>query len=392
MMLLLQSATDSGLREGLMALNRGDIAGARASLELAATREPKNAIVWAALARVYYQAGLKDKAVAGAEHAAELDPENPAIQHALAMFYQSMDEPGKAANYERKYSKSPNADRAAGVRAARLYMGAADPVAAAEVALDALRYANLASLHNILGQALEAQKLAPGALKEYREASLLEPENQEYRFGLVQALFRTERFAEAAALLESAVKDQPDSAQYQLALGVAYYGLRRFDEALQAFLKTIDLSPDTEQPYLFLAKMLDQAGGGLPAIETRFEQYRKRFPEGYLGSFLMAKALLYGDPGSPRIEILLRETISRKPDLWEAHADLSDRLSRKKDYRNSANELEIAAKLNPLEPSIPFRLARIFDRLQQSEKASEQRALHEKLLAGSTRGMGKTAP
>ena len=113
MMLLLQSATDSGLREGLMALNRGDIAGARASLELAATREPKNAIVWAALARVYYQAGLKDKAVAGAEHAAELDPENPAIQHALAMFYQSMDEPGKAANYERKYSKSPNADRAA---------------------------------------------------------------------------------------------------------------------------------------------------------------------------------------------------------------------------------------------------------------------------------------
>ena len=386
--LLLQSLAPNGLREGLLALNRGDLAAARGSLEDVSRREPENALVWAALAQVYFKSSEKEAALEAARKAERFGPDNAAIQHALAMFYSGEGEPGKAAHFERRFAASPAADDQAAVRAARLFLSAGDAQAALDTALAALAQKDRAGLHHVAGLAYAALKQPEKSVDHLRTAVRMEPRNEDFTFDLAQGLLRDEQFAEASTALEHAVQSFPESAQIRLTLGVAYYGLRRFPEAVRLFLETIAMAPDVEQPYIFLGRMLDQAGDSLPTIQARLEAFRSRHPDNYWGSFLVAKALTFSGGTAAQIEPLLRETIAKNGDLWEAHAELGDLLNRKRDYAGAALEYERSAKLNPNESSIPFRLARVYDRLHEPEKAAAQRDRHQSLLSQPKAGMG----
>ncbi len=390
--LLLQSVAPNGLREGLLALNRGDLAAARGSLEEVARSEPENALVWAALAQVYFKSSEKEAALDAARKAERFGPDNAAIQHALAMFYSGEGEPGKAAAFERRFAATAMADDEASLRAAKLFLSAGEARAALDTAFEAIAQKNRAALHHVAGQAYTALKEPEKGAEQFQLAARMEPRNEEFTFDLAQALLRAEQFAEASTALERAVQTFPESAQIRLTLGVAYYGLRRFPEAVRLFLETIDMATDVEQPYIFLGRMLDQAGDSLPTIQTKLEAFRSRHPDNYWGSFLMAKALTFSGGTAAQIEPLLRDTIAKNGDLWEAHAELADLLNRKRDYAGAALEYERSAKLNPSESSIPFRLARVYDRLHEPEKAAAQRERHRFLLSQPKAGMGSEKP
>ncbi len=90
-----------------------------------------------------------------------------------------------------------------------------------------------------------------------------------YSFHYAQLLLRKQDFTHAAEVLSKALEDDPRNAQLVLALGVARYGQRRFDEAITSFLTVIQIDPKIEQPYVFLGKMLDQAGPHLAEITKR---------------------------------------------------------------------------------------------------------------------------
>jgi len=389
---LLQHVASSGLRDGLLALNRGDLSAALSSLEAISREEPQNPLAWAALAQVYLKSNRKEAALDAARKADQFGPDNPAIQHALAMFYAGEGEPDKAALFESRFAKSPMADKEAFLRAANLYLVSGNPQSALDTAQAGITQNDGAALHHISGQALTAMKQPDKAIAELLAAARMAPGEEEFSFDSAQALLRSERFAEAAADLERSVKAFPQSPQMRLTLGVAYYGLRRFPEAIKMFLETIDMAPEVEQPYIFLGRILDQAADSLPVIQTRFESFRRRHPENYWGSFLVAKALAANGAGSDRMEPLLRESIALNGAFWETHAELADVLARSHDYAAAAAELEQSAKLNASEPSIPFRLARIYDRLHEPEKAAAQRELHKRLLAKPKAGMGTEKP
>lgn len=392
MALLLQSAVAADLRDGLVALGKGDLPAARQHLEAAAKQEPANAIVWASLAQTYLRSEQKDLALKAAAEAERLAPNEPAIQHALAMFYSRTGSPAKAAELEQKYATSAAADSDAMARSASLYLQAGDANHAIEAAQAALKRNDTPGVHNMLGKAYALSGKSDQALSELREAARLAPDEEEFAFDVAQTLMRTEKFAEAVQVLEAASPKFASSAQISLALGVAYYGLRRFPEAIQSFLKTIELAPEVPQPYAFLGRILDQAGDKMPDILGKFEQLRSREPDSYLGHLLVAKALLITGDTPERVEPLLRQSIANRGDVWESHAELGDVLSRKRDYPGAAAELEQAAKLNPSEPSIHFRLARVYDRLNAPEKAEAERALHQKLTAKDKSGMSAPKP
>ena len=386
-LLLWQSAVPDPLRQGLLSLNRGDTAGALSSLEVASRQSPDNAIVWAALAQTYFRSGDKVAALGAAQKAEALAPDAPAIQHALAMFYTGIGEPGKAARFERQFASSPQADSEALGRAAQLFLKAADSSEALEAAQAAVAQHGTPANHFVLGQAYEAANQPAPALNEYRAAASGAPESAEFSFALAQSYLRLQKFGEAAGLLEQSVKRSPADAQLRLALGVAQYGLRRFPEAVQSFLATIDAVPDLEQPYVFLSKMLDQAGTALPAVQSKFEQFHARHPDNGLGSFLLAKVLAMTGGATEQLKPLLQDAIAKDAGNWEAHAELASVLSRERNFQEAAAEFEIAQKLNQSEASIPFRLARVYDRLQQPDKAAAQRALHQRLLTPAKAGM-----
>jgi len=256
---------------------------------------------------------------------------------------------------------------------------------AAQHAVDLAHAANgwesSAPVRNYLGKVYLANAEFQRAIGEYREAVRLGPYEESYRFDLAQAFLGHEEFAQAAEVLEDAHKVFDRSAQIELALGVAYYGERRFPDAVNSFLRTIELAPEVAQPYVFLGKMLDQAGDRLPEIERRFAEFQNANPENPTAYLLRAKAMAAAGEDAAEIEKLLRKSIALKNDGWESHYELGVLLEGKRDFAGAAAELERSTKLNPEVAATHYHLARVYDRMQRPQDAARERAKHEELTA-----------
>ncbi len=237
------------------------------------------------------------------------------------------------------------------------------------------------TVRNYLGKLYLANAEFARAISEYREAVRINPYEESYRFDLAQALLNHEMFAEAAEVLEDAVKVFDRSAQLQLALGVAYYGQRRFPEAVNAFLRTIELAPDIAQPYVFLGRMIDQAGDKLPEVTRRFQEFQQAFPTNYLGSLLSAKAIAAASGDPKQEEALLRHSIELKSDSWESHYELGVVLEARHDFTSASQELQRSAELNPGISATHYHLARVYDRLDKPDAAARERELHLQLTS-----------
>ncbi len=166
-----------------------------------------------------------------------------------------------------------------------------------------------------------------------------------------------------------------------LALGVARYGQRRFDDAITEFLKTIQIDPAIEQPYVFLGKMLDQAGPHLGEITRVYEAWVARDPQNAKAQLLLAKALLAANDRDQRAEPLLQRSIALDGNDWETHYELGVLLEGKRDYPGAAKELERSIELDPKQPMAHYHLARVYDRLGQPERAQAEREAHQRLSA-----------
>jgi len=76
---------------------------------------------------------------------------------------------------------------------------------------------------------------------------------------------------------------------------------------------------------------------------------------------------------------LLRKSIAENAEFWESHFELGGVLEAKHDFAGAAREFSRAAELNPKNPGVHYRLARVYDRLGKANEAKAEHALHEKL-------------
>jgi len=309
------------LQRGLIALQHAQLREAQENLEQASRADPKNPYVWASLAETYFRLKEPEKASAAAETAEKSGGGDPLVAHALAMYYSEAGDLARAAQFEEQY------------RAAAWEKAKADPRIA---------------------------------------------------FDYVQILLRREEFTRAAEVTDAALQANPKNAQLILALGVARYGQRRFEDAIVAFLKVIDIDPAIEQPYLFLGRMLDQAGTHLDEIEKDYAAWAARDSGNAEAQLLLAKALLANDSQSERAEALLRRSIELNGNDWESHYELGVLLAGKREYKEAAGELTRSIELDPKEPMPHYHLARVYDRLGQPEQAKAEREAHERLTDHTT--------
>lgn len=331
------------LKKGLVELQQGDVQAARADLESASKVDDKNPLVWSALAEVYARTKEFDSAKAAADKAESNGSNNPIVAHALAIYYSDTSQWEKAARAESRYAKSPQADKFAKSRAAAWYLAAGDTTEALAVATD----------------------VAAG--------------DSQTAFDLAQLFLRKEQFQPAAELLTSALKAHPNDPQLTLALGVARYGERRFDDAIAAFLTVIRLDQQIEQPYLFLGRMLDQAGPHLAEIQTDAQSWSDKNPQNAKAQLLLAKVWLTANPSDSRAEPLLRRSIALDANDWEAHYQLGVLLEDAHHYPDAATELQRAVELNKSEAAPHYQLARVYDRMGNTAGAAAERAIHKQL-------------
>jgi predicted Zn-dependent protease len=345
-------------RRGLLALSGNDLAQARQSLENASRAKPDNAMVWAALAQTYLRGHESTLANEAAGRASRLSTADSPVNHALAMFYSETGDFTKAADAERQFASSKGADAESASSAASLSLRAGERD-------QALRWA--------------------------RTAVERDPHKEAFAFDLGQMQLRSGDFAGAAATLEKACQRFPDSAQLQLAFGVAAYGQRRFADAIDAFLRVTMIDRAVEQPYVFLARILAQAGDRLPQVLASFAAWEKAEPGNYLAVCLHAKALdaAAGDP--VEIEAKLRRSIQLNDGYWESHFELGVLLAKNREWKQAAAELSRSIELNPKVAAAHFQLARAYDKLGDPERARAERAEHQRLTAAET-GAGPALP
>jgi tetratricopeptide (TPR) repeat protein len=322
LLLLLAASTqfDDAFRAGLVALQNGDFAAARSNLEAAEKLSPTDGRVWVALSQAHWRLHNTAEADEAAQKAATLSPEDPAVLQSLAIYYSEAGATLKAAKAAARYSSKVPSDQPAAERAAELYFEASRPL-------------------------LEEQK-----------------------------------FAEAIAILEEGATLLPKSAQLQLALGVADYGLRRFDEAAVAFLRAIEISPETEQPYSFLARMLDQIPSRVPEVAKHFVVYESAHPDNPAAYLWHAKALNAQAIEPEETARLLSKSITMKDNDPSAHFELGSVYDRLNRFSDAAAEYERAIALAPSDPATHYRLARDYDRLGKPEAAQAERDKHAQLV------------
>jgi tetratricopeptide (TPR) repeat protein len=370
------------LQKGLTSLRDGKLAEARASFEKALEQEPENAFAWVSLAETCRRLGDSRVADDSAQKAETFGGDNPAIDHALAIYFDKAGQFEHAAELERKFANSGRADPAARERTAELFLNAGKTPEALAAAEKAVEQHPSAGAENVLGRALIAAGKADAGEKHLGLAWNGARDDSHFAFDYCQALLRKQDFTKAAEVLSAALPSHPDDAQLVLALGVARYGQRRFDDAIAAFLKVIGIAPQVEQPYVFLGKMLDQAGERLAEITAAVEKWSAGNPQNALGLLLLAKARMAGDSKDPTAEELLRKSIGLDAGNWEAHYELGVLLEGKRDWPGAAVELKRSAELDEKQAMPHYHLARVYDRLGDEQNARTERALHERLTGG----------
>lgn len=306
------------LQQGLIALKQAQFVQARSALEEASRLDPHNAYVWASLAETYLHLKQPQQASAAAEAAENAGAANPIVSHALAMFYSESSDPARAFAFAQRAEKQ-NAS---------------------------------AANRNLLADTA---------------------------FEYAQVLMRQQSFTRASYVVQSALTANPENPQLTLALGVARYGQRRFEDSVVEFLKVIQIDPSIEQPYVFLGRMLEQAGTHLDEITRAYEVWAAKHPENAIAQLLLAKALLAKDGRDPRPETLLRRSIALDGLDWESHYELGVLLESKHDYQASADELALSIKLDSKQPMPHYHLARVYQRLGQPERARAERETHQRL-------------
>ncbi len=372
-----QKSFETEFRRGLLALNADDPTQARQSLENASRLKPDNALVWVALAQTYLHLKETELAKEAAQRAATLAPADPAVEHALAVFHSETGDFKQAAAWERRFAAGSAADAQASARAAELSLRAGE-------AEQAIPWAEKAGQPNLLGRAYAAANRPEDALREFRRAVESEPKAEAFVFDLGQFQLHRGDFSGALASFDQGRRRFPASAQMQLAYGVAAYGQRRFADALEAFLEVIRIDPSIEQPYVFLARMLDQAGDRLPRIAAAYAAWEKAEPGNYLPACLYAMALGAAGSDPAKIEVELRRSIQLNDRYWQSHFELGVLLAQRREWQAAAAELARSVVLNPKNAPAHFQLARVYDKLGKPDLAQAERAEHQRLTAAET--------
>ncbi len=240
-------------------------------------------------------------------------------------------------------------------------------------------WTSLAQTYLRLNNTADAESAAAKALKLSSKDPVIVHALGIFYFEYAETLLRKQEFTRASDVLNQALEADPTNAQLVLALGVARYGQRRFEEAIAAFLKVIQLDPALEQPYVFLGKMLDQAGSRLPEITRDYEAWFEREPHNAKAPLLLAKVLLLADSRSARAAELLRTSIALDSRDWESHYELGVLLANSRDYRSAADELNRSIELNSTQAMTHYHLARVYERLGQPDLARAERETHQRL-------------
>jgi len=241
-----------------------------------------------------------------------------------------------------------------------------------------------AELHNLLAGVEEKAGNYVPAANEYEKAAHLDP-SEPNLFDWGGELITHQTPDPATEVFSEGLKRYPNSSRLAIGLGLALYLRGRYAEAVQALLKGISLDPSDARAYYFLSKAYEQAPALADQVVESFRRYAELRPRDALAAYYYAISLWKGrrSETSPahldRVESQLKKAIALDPSLPDAHLQLANLYSQRRQYAEAVPEYQQALKLSPNIPDAHFRLGQAYVHLGKQELAQNEFQLHKQL-------------
>jgi type IV pilus assembly protein PilF len=193
--------------------------------------------------------------------------------------------------------------------------------------------------HYRLGMAYLEDNNLQGAMVEFRNAAIENPESAKVQFALGHTDFKLGDYAAAQAAMERVLKIDPQNGEAINYLGNIYEQQGRLDDAIAAFQKAIAV-PTYSTPnfaYRNLARVY-LAQGKTAEAEAALGQAIRRVPEYYPARADLAKLYMDEKRWSQAVETW-RALLDLIPDLEDAHYYLAESYVGQGDSENAKREL-----------------------------------------------------
>ncbi len=268
--LLLGFQGASHLKQGLVALNHGDLQQAEREFEQAGQQEPDNPYVWTSLAETYLRLGELTKSEAAAVKARKIGAKNPVIAHALSIY---------TFHYAQALLRKEDFTRAAEVLNKALQE---DPRNAQLIlALGVARYGQrrfdeaitlflqviqidptIEQPYVFIGKMLDqAAPHLSEITKDYEAWNAQQPANPKAPLVLAKALLASDPHSQRAAdLLRRSIELDPNDWESHYELGVLLSADHNYTEAAAQLEKSIELDGKQPMPHYHLARVYDRLG------------------------------------------------------------------------------------------------------------------------------------
>jgi tetratricopeptide (TPR) repeat protein len=235
-------------------------------------------------------------------------------------------------------------------------------------------HAQLAEIEEIEGRSLEA-------VQEYQRAAEMQP-TEPHLFAWGAELLLHRAFEPSIEVFTKGRRLHPHSSRILLGLGAARFAEGSKEQAEQIFLEACDLNPSDPTPYLFLGRFEATENIEPPGWTDRMKRFASLHPENAMAHYLYAVALTKQDQNqakSDAVESELKTAIELDPHLGNAYLQVGILRSERGDFPGAIAALQKAVETTPLPDEAHYRLAQVYRRTREVDKAGKEMELFKKI-------------
>jgi tetratricopeptide (TPR) repeat protein len=245
-----------------------------------------------------------------------------------------------------------------------------------------LAIADKAEGHRLLGELDEQLNDPLDAVREYEQATRMDPSEQNY-FEWGTELLLHKAAEPAVEVFARGSSTHPSSARMLTGLGVALYSNGSWEEAARRLCEASDLEPAESAPYLFLGKIEKTTPAPLPCSEQKLARFVEEQPGNALANYYYAISIWKREKGSEKAadlkqtEALLEKAVVIDPKLGEAYLQLGVVHSARGDFKHAIRDYKKAIEVNPHLGEAHRQLGLAYQRAGEKAKAQEEFAAYE---------------
>jgi tetratricopeptide (TPR) repeat protein len=260
--------------------------------------------------------------------------------------------------------------------------GSAASNAAEEATIrEKLAHSDTAELHEQLAEIEEREGHPLDAVHDYQRAAEIQPsEPNLFAWGAELLLHHAPE--PAIEVFSKGHRLYPQSSRMMLGLGAAWYAQRSKEQAEQTILDACDVNPADATPYLFLGRLQVTEPVISAAWVTRMKRFATVHPEMAMSHYLYAVALIKQAAHPEQADLAqaeLKRAIELDPHFGDAYLQLGILYSQREDFPAAVSALQKAIANTPIPDDAHYRLAQIYRRTGETEKAQREIALFKQL-------------